>query len=129
MAGYEPDATYKLVILLPFNVTLVVFQELIYVPRLLDCQQKVPAPSKLKGAVMVEETGLHAPTPDVGAMVGVMVRVGVDVLVDVRVTVRVGVNVADPVRVGVIVSVGVTVGVDVSVSVGVRVTVSPLPGF
>ncbi len=82
---------YRLVTLTPLIVTLVVFHELRNVPRLLDCQQKVPAPSKVKGAVMVEVTGLHGTAPLVGVMVEVAVRVPVGVApVGVRVEVSVG---------------------------------------
>ncbi len=62
-------------------------------PRLLDCQQNVPAPSKVKGAVIVDVTGLQAPAPDVAVGVWEAATVGV----------RVGVLVIDPgvwVRVG-----------------------------
>ncbi len=75
---------YRLVTLTLLIVTLTVFQELMYVPRLLDCQQNAPAPSKVKGAVMVDVTGLQAPPVGwvgeavaVGPVVGVDVRVGV----------------------------------------------------
>jgi len=47
----------------PLMVRRARFQELTKDPRLLVCQQKVPAPSKLKGAAMVEVTGLQAPPP------------------------------------------------------------------
>ena len=64
---------------MPLTDTLVVFQELIKLPRLLACQQNVPAPSNVKGTVMVEVTGLQAPPVGwVGVMVGV--RVGVLVM-------------------------------------------------
>jgi hypothetical protein len=63
----------------PFSVTLLVFHELMNVPRLLDCQQNVPAPSKVNGAVMVEVTGLQAPVTAVGVGLTVGVRVGVRV--------------------------------------------------
>jgi hypothetical protein len=41
----------------PLIVRLARFQELIYAPRLFDRQHRVPAPSKVKGAVMVALTG------------------------------------------------------------------------
>ena len=124
-----------LVTLTPLSVMLVVFHELTKVPRLLDCQQKVPAPSKVKGAVMVDVTGLQVPPPEVGVAVGgteVKVRVGVRVIAG-GVKVRVGVLVGPlkvAVRVGVLVGplkVAVRVGVDVTTSgvfvrVGVFVT-------
>src|SRR5689334_10226076 len=101
--------------LVPLSVTLVVFHELMYVPRLLDCQQKVPEPSKLKGAVMVALTGLHVPVP----MVAVGVKVRVDVLLMAGVEVRVGVSVTVLVRVGVLLIAGVKVRVGVLVMVNV----------
>ena len=125
-----------MVILTPFSETLLVFQELIYVPSALACQQKTPAPSNVNGTVMVEVTGVHAP-PAVGVMVGVNVRVGVLVIstgvgVLVRVCVRVGVLVKPVgVRVGVLViTVDVRVGVKVIVisTVGVLVLVLVMTG-
>src|SRR6185295_19278738 len=102
-----------LVKLTPLLVRLARFQELMLLPRLLDRLQKVPAPSKVKGAVIVAVTGLQVvPAPGVGVRVGpigVGVRVGVrvgPVAVGVRVAVRVGVRVgpvAVEVRVGVLV--------------------------
>src|SRR5512134_2642702 len=90
-------------------VRLARFQEFTKDPRLLVCQQNVPAPSKANGAAMVEVTGLQAPGPEVG--VGVGVRVGVLVgpgWVLVTVGVRVGVFVGPG---WVLVTVGVRVGV------------------
>ena len=108
---------------MPLTFTLVVFQEFRYVARVLACQQKVPAPSKVNGAVMVEVTGLQAPLPGVG----VIVRVAVGPVVDVRVGVLVMPTVG--VRVGVLVMpmVGVRVGVLVIPAVGVRVGVAVGP--
>src|SRR6185436_2049809 len=94
-----------LVKLTPLIDRLARFQELMLLPRLLERQQKVPAPSKVKGAVIVAVTGLHVPTcPGVGVRVavgegpvGVLVGVGVRVAVGegpVGVLVRVGVRVA-----------------------------------
>src|SRR5690242_5830900 len=79
-----------LVKLTPLTVRLARFQELIWPPRLLDRQQKVPAPSKVNGAVIVAVTGLHVTlVPVVGVRVavtiGVLVRVGVTIGVLVRV--------------------------------------------
>src|SRR5882757_9664512 len=99
-----------LLIVTPLMVTLVVFHELIYVPRLVDCQQKLPAPSKVKGAVMVDVTGEQAPTLGVIVIVGEAMRVAV--MADV--TVMVGV------RVGVLLTAGVRVRVKVAVEVRVR---------
>ena len=122
----------------PFTVRLVKFQELMYEPRLLDCQQKVPTPSWVKGAVIVAVTGLHV-EPLVGVAVtasGVRVRVGVFVIPAVGVRVGVLVIPAVGVRVGVVVIAGGVVGVAVRVgvfegpAVGVLVTVAvgPLVG-
>src|SRR5215216_2048021 len=88
-----------LVKLTPLTVRLATFQELMLLPRLLDRQQKVPAPSKVKGAAMVEVTGLQAPTLGVGVRVGVRVAVGEGPAVGVRV--RVGEGPVVAVRVGV----------------------------
>ncbi len=112
-----------------------------YVPRLLDCQQKVPDPSKVKGAVVVEVTGLQPSVMGVGVRVGVFEIAGVSVRVGVRVGVFeiAGVSVRVGVRVGVlvkqaqvVVGVGVRVGVfeiaGVSVRVEVRVGVLVIPG-
>src|SRR5512134_3846593 len=101
-------------------VRLARFQEFTKDPRLLVCQQNVPAPSKANGAAMVEVTGLQAPGPEVG--VGVLVGP-----VGVFVTVGVGVAVGP---IGVLVRVGVSVGVlvgpiEVFVGVGVLVTSPP----
>ena len=127
---------------MPLTDTLVVFHELMYVASVLACQQRVPTPSKVKGAVMVDVTGLHvAPVPDVGlgeaptVWVGVKVRVGVLLATTTGVAVRVDVFVAPTtavdVRVGVIVAPGVDVRVGVAVitrpvavRVGVRVRVT-----
>src|SRR6185436_7499174 len=102
-----------LVKLTPLTVRLATFQELMLLPRLLERQHKVPAPSKVKGAAMVDVTGLQAPTPAVGVRVGVAVAT---MPVGVRVRVAVG---AVLVRVGV--RVGVLEGPGVAVRVGVRV--------
>ena len=86
------------------------------------CQQKVPAPSKLKGALMAV-AGVHANGLPVAVTVGVFVRVGVRVGptgVLVRVGVRLGVVVA--------VNVGVREAVAVAVSVGARVAVGAAKG-
>src|ERR1044071_7121457 len=76
-------------------------QEFTNEPRLLVCQQKVPAPSKVNGAAIVAVTGLQVPPPGVGVRVGVLVgvpgagvRVGVAEGPVVGVLVRVGVRVA-----------------------------------
>ena len=61
----------------PLMVNFVRFQELMYVPRLLDFQHRLPVPSKVKGAVMVEFTGLQVLPPLVVVAVG-----GTGVLVD-----------------------------------------------
>ena len=107
---------------------------------MLACQQNVPAPSKVKGAVMMDVTGEQT---DVG---GVEVRVGVSVEESVgdapivgvleaptvaeAPTVLVGVRVAVPVivRVGEIdgVSVRVWVSVGEAVTAEVLVAVAPL---
>ena len=107
-----------LVTLTPLTETLVVFQELTKPPRLLACQQKVPAPSNVNGIVMVEVTGLQAPPVvgdgvSVGPVVGVKVRVGVLVITGgmVGVKVRVGVLVGPVVLVGIGVKLGPAVGV------------------
>ena len=87
--------------------TLVVFQELIYAPKLLDCQQSVPAPSKVNGAVMVDVIGLQVePLMVVAVIVGV--RVGVKDGPAVGVLVRVDVGPAVGVRVRVLLATGVT---------------------
>jgi hypothetical protein len=97
--------------LTPFKVTLVVFHELMYVPRELDCQQRVPAPSKVNGAVIVEDTGLQAePLPEVGEAATVWVGVAVTTT---------GVGVRDGVLVGPVETVGVLVRVGEAPSVGV----------
>jgi hypothetical protein len=88
------------------------------VPRLLDCQQKVPVPSCVKGAAIVAFTGLQVETvPGVGdaPVVGVGVRVGE--VADVGVLLTAG---GVSVRVGEAPAVGefVTVGVRVLVAVG-----------
>ena len=103
-------------------VRLVKFHELIYPPRLLDCQQKLPAPSLVKGAAIVALTGLHVePVPDVVAVavgtIGVLVRVNVGPAVGVRVRVAVGPE-------GVLVRVAVRVKVAVGPT-GVLVTRLP----
>ena len=56
---------------------------------MVDCQQKLPAPSCVNGAVMVDETGLHPPVPIVGVGEMVTVRVGVAEMPMVGVGVRV----------------------------------------
>src|SRR5262245_44970778 len=76
-AGYELAPAHTLVKSLPLIVTLVVFQESMKSPRRSDCQQKVPAPSKVKGAAMVEFTGLQiAPLTRAEAVPGPMVGLG-----------------------------------------------------
>ena len=95
LAGREPAPTQMLVAFMPLTDTLVVFQELMKLPRLAACQQKVPAPSKVKGIVMVEVTGLQPPEGEVavgvedgpggGVFVWVAVGPGVNVLVGVLV--------------------------------------------
>src|SRR5512140_1733168 len=67
------------------------FQELMYEPRLLDCQQKVPAPSLVKGAVIVPVIGLQVEPPPPG--VGVRVNVGVGPVPGVEVRVGGGTGV------------------------------------
>src|ERR1041384_1153638 len=93
-----------LVKLTPLTVRFCRFQELMLLPRLLERQQKVPAPSKVKGAVMVAVTGLHVTPPGVGVRVavttGVLVRVGVSVGVLVARVVGVGVQTGGGVMVG-----------------------------
>ena len=131
MAGYEAEATYRLVAVTPLSVTLVVFQELTYAPSALACQQKVPAPSKLNGAVMVD-VGVQMPVPvvAVGPTVGVRVKVGgtgVLVLVAVgppAVGVRVGVKLGPVVAVLVRVTVRVGVFVATTGVIGVLVFVA-----
>ena len=60
----------------PLTFRFARFHELIYVPRLLDCQQKVPTPSWVKGAVILAVTGLHTkPVATVGEAGGVPVSV------------------------------------------------------
>lgn len=96
---------------------------------MLACQQNMPAPSKVKPVVMVDVTGLHAPTTGVRDAPIVGVRVGVNVATP-GVNVRVGVLVTAPgvdVRVGVLVAAGVLVRVDVNPVVGVRVGVLVIP--
>src|SRR5262245_33354384 len=82
-------------------VRLARLQEFTKVPRLLVCQQNVPAASKAKGAAIGEVTGLHAARPGVGVRVGGLVG-PIGVLVGVRVGVLVG-------PIGVLVLVGVAV--------------------
>ncbi len=90
---------------------------------MLACQQKVPTPSWVNGAVMVAVTGLHVAPLEVGT--GVNVRVGVLVnTMPVGVRVRVGPGVG--VRVGVNVPV-VPVGVRVTVRVGEAMLVGEAP--
>ena len=112
-----------LVTFCPLTEMLVVFQELMKPPRLLACQQKVPAPSKVNGTVMVEVTGLHA--PPVGGVVAVLVTTGATVGVKVRVGVGGG---AEPVRVTTTTGVLVRVGLGPLVEVRVRVALGPLVG-
>src|ERR1051325_3568803 len=104
-----------LVKLTPLTVRLARFQELMLLPRLLERQQSVPAPSKVKGAAIVELTGLHVTPPAVGVRVAVATM---PVGVRVRVAVAVG---------GVLERVGVRVGVLLGpwVRVGVRVGAPP----
>ncbi len=87
----------------------------------LVCQQKMPAPSKVNGTVMVDVTGVQPPVV-VGTTVGVRVRVGEAPMVWVGVLVIAGVNV----RVGVLVRVAVWVGEAPTIWVGVTVTVDVL---
>lgn len=114
-------------------VTLTVFHELTKEARLLACQQKVPAPSKVNGVVMVD-VGVQArpavavgEAPSVG--VGVSVRVGVPEMLGLGVRVRVTVGVLEAptiwvgVRVNVFVMVAEMTGVNVLVSVLVMVGV------
>ena len=112
-----------MVALTPLIVRLLTFHELIYVPRLVDCQQKVPTPSCVNGAVMVAVTGLQVfVTIVVGVTDGATVRVGVAVI-GPAVGVRVRVTVGPPgVRVRVEVLVMPAVGVRVTVRVAVLVT-------
>jgi hypothetical protein len=123
LAGKEPTAVYTLVKLTPLTVKLVRFQELMYAPRLLDCQQKAPIPSWVKGAAIVAVTGLHV-EPLVGvAVIASEVGVRVGVFGTKGVTVRVNVGPGVAVRVEVLVTKGVTVRVGVSPAVGVLVAV------
>src|SRR5262245_49350539 len=133
MAGGKVlDAAQRLLKSTPLMVRLAMFQLLMNEPMLLARQQNVPAPSKVKGAAIVEVIGLQVPVPGVGVRVGVRVGVGegplvgVGVRVGVRVTVGVAVRVGVRVAVGVFVRVGVTVGVPgVLVRVGVKVGCCP----
>src|SRR3954471_14823379 len=116
----------------PLIVTLVVFQMLMNPPRLFVFQHFGPAPSKLKGDVIVASTGLHAPaTPlDVAVAVGRAVAVAVAAVVAVAVGRAVTVAVAALVAVAVAravvaVAVGGTVDVAVAAIVGVDVAVPP----
>ena len=110
--------------LTPLTETLVVFQEFIYVPNALDCQQNVPEPSKVNGAIIVDVTGLQAPPPVVGVAVnGTAVRVGEAPTVGVLLADGVFVRVA--VRVGVLLTAGVFVRVAEAPTVGVRVGEAP----
>ena len=61
---------------------------------MVDCQQNVPAPSCVNGAVIVAVTGLHTPVPIVGVIVGVLVRPVVGVRVGVFVMTGVFVRVS-----------------------------------
>src|SRR6185295_11864305 len=74
------------------------FQEFTKAPRLLVCQQNVPAPSKVNGAVIVAVTGLHVEPLEVGVRVGV--AEGPVVGVAVRVAVAVGVPASTAARAG-----------------------------
>ncbi len=127
--GKLDAAAHLLVKSTPFTVRLAMFQELMKLPRLLARQQKVPAPSRVKGVAISAVTGLQVPLPDVGVGVGVFVFVAVGVLVLVDVGVNVGVEPV-AVAVGVFVFVGVVVGVPVRVGVVVTVgvLVGPVPG-
>src|SRR5436305_850056 len=71
----------------PLIVTLVVFQMLMNAPRLFVFQHFVPAPSKVKGDVIVAVTGLHAPAPPLDVAVGVAAVVAVAVAPTVAVAV------------------------------------------
>ena len=99
---------------MPLSEILVVFHELIKLPRLLACQQKVPAPSKVKGAEIVDVTGLQVePVPGVFVRVGEMMGVG-DLVTVNGVGVRVGVFPEPGVAVRVCVAVRATVAVAVA---------------
>src|SRR4051794_21946374 len=119
--------------LVPLMETLVVFQELMYVPSVLACQQKVPAPSLVNPVVMVALTGLQVPADGVRVRVGVLfttcvlVRVAVGPAVEVRVGVRLTDGVAVRVAVGpvVLVRIGVRLGPAVAVLTGVTVGIFP----
>src|ERR1051326_5800663 len=101
--------------LAPLIVTLpgVMFQLLMKEPRLDDFQHFVPAPSNVKGAVMVASTGLQAPGTPVAVAVGRAVEVAVAVAAVVAVAVDVGRGVA----VALAVAVAVAVAVEVEVAV------------
>ena len=112
MAGGKVlDAAQRLLKSTPLMVRLARFQELTKEPILLARQQKVPAPSKAKGAAIVEVIGLQVPPPGVGVRVGVLVGVAEGPVVGVLVRVGVRVGVAEGPVVGVFVRVGVRVDV------------------
>src|SRR4051794_11277121 len=113
-AGNWLGVAYLFVQSTPLTVNFVRFQELMYEPRLLDFQHKLPVPSKVKGAVMVAFTGLHVlPLLDVG--MGVLVRA----------TVGTGVLVRTLVGMDVLVGTGI-LGVFVRTGVGFDVLFSPM---
>src|SRR5436305_13276905 len=101
----------------PLIVTLALFQLLMNAPRLFDFQHFGPAPSKVKGDVIVASTGLQAPaTPlDVAVAVAVGRVVAVAVAVEVAVARVVAVAVALDVAVAVARAVAVAVAVEVAV--------------
>ena len=103
-----------------------VFHELTKEARLLACQQKVPAPSKVNGVVMVEVTGLQVPTAGVNVRVGETPRVGVFVRIGVFVRVAVGPLVGVRLCVAVLVNPAVAVRVKEAVAPGVKVRVGVL---
>src|SRR5438445_6826301 len=99
-------------------VTLALFQLLMNPPRLFDFQHFVPAPSKVKGDVIVASTGLHAPATPLDVAVAVAVALGASVAVGRVVAVAVAVEVA------VVRAVAVAVPVDVAVARAVAVAVA-----
>src|SRR3954465_2929415 len=104
----------------PLIVTLpgLTFQLLMKEPRFDDFQHFVPAPSNVKGAVMVASTGLQAP-----GTVPVAVAVGRAVEVAGAVSVAVGRVVEVAVAVPAVVAVAVDVGRGVAVALAVAVAV------
>src|SRR4051794_19864930 len=101
----------------PLIATLGGFSLLMNTPMLFVFQLFGPAPSKLKGDVIVASTGLQAPaTP-----LDVAVAVAVGRVVAVAVAVDVAVDRAVAVAVGAVVDVAVAVGRAVAVAVDVAV--------